>query len=370
VLTPADSERFLQFFTVPYLRIPLILDFFANGDPGRLVALKTNSLQLIVDAALFEPGLRKPSDFLEQVTEITIVDEEKLQHMLSAPLGTLFNEIAKSPDVLTSCVMKMLEHAVDMDVGKYVDTSSSGPLNLYTSRLGFGVYGDMEGGEGYEDIRKTLDEKVIPMLEYWIDPARCKEVDHSNLVHAHLIYLFKNDSYEEFDYRSISVLLTSQVYLSINHRFSNKAYDDLADSSDPSKPPPLIQVAQSEIFDIIQGKRYHILQYMKENPDDANAAMEAVVRIATGTGPREIVDSKTKLMKQRKWKSIGHVSLYSFCRLLLVISSQSHTDIHLFPPLLSSLHAMNVLFPIQRMKNSAMVPTASQSKARPLSSGC
>jgi hypothetical protein len=34
VLSPADSERFLQFFTVPYLRIPLILDFFANGDPG------------------------------------------------------------------------------------------------------------------------------------------------------------------------------------------------------------------------------------------------------------------------------------------------------------------------------------------------
>ena len=168
-------------------------------------------------------------------------------------------------------------------------------------------------------IRKTLDEKVIPMLEYWIDPVRCKKVDHSNLVHAHLIYLFKNYTYEEFDYRSISVLLTSQVYLSINHRFSNKAYDDLADSSDPSKPPPSIQIAQSEIFDIIQSKRYHMLQYMKENPDDANAAMEAVVRIATGTGPRAINDSKTKLMKQRNWKSIGHVrnSLFVVARLYI-----------------------------------------------------
>jgi hypothetical protein len=332
VLTPADSERFLQFFTVPYLRIPLILDFFANGDPGRLVALKTKSLQLIVDAALFEPGLWKPSDFFDQVTEIPIVDEEKLQHMLSTPLGTLFNEIAKSPDVLTSCVIKMLERAVDMDVGRYVETSSSGPLILYTARLAVRIEGFLKFAlrqcntvgqprprglefmetwkveKAMKDIRKTLDEKVIPMLEYWIDPVRCKKVDHSNLVHAHLIYLFKNYTYEEFDYRSISVLLTSQVYLSINHRFSNKAYDDLADSSNPSKPPPSIQIAQSEIFDIIQGKRYHILQYMKENPGDANAAMEAVVRIATGTGPRSIVDSKTKLMKQRNWKSIGHVS--------------------------------------------------------------
>lgn len=334
VLSPADSERFLQFFTVPYLRIPLILDFFANGDPGRLVALKTKSLQLIVDAAMFEPGMWKPSDFFEQVTEIPVVSEEKLQNLLSTPLGTLFNEIAKSPDVLVSCIVKMLERAVDMDVGKYVATSSSGPLILYLSRLAVRIEGflkfalkkcsDMAGQprprglefmenhkveKAMKELRKTLDLRVIPMLEYWIDPVRCKNVDASNLVHAHLIYLFKNYTYEEFDYRSVSVLLTSQVYLSINHRFSNKAYDDLADSSDPSKPPPSIQIAQSEIFDIIQGKRYHILQYIKNNPEEGDAAMEAVVRVATGTGTRSQRADK-KGLKQRRWKSIGHPTCY------------------------------------------------------------
>ncbi len=333
VLTPADSERFLQFFTVPYLRIPLILDFFANGDPGRLVALKTKSLQLIVDAALFEPGMWKPSNFFEQVTEIPIIDEKRLQNMLSTPLGTLFNEIAKSPDVLVSCVIKMLERAVDMDVGKYVPTSSSGPLILYTSRLAVRIEGFLKFAlrkctmaghprprglefmeiwkveKAIKDLRKTLDEKVILMFEYWIDPIRCNSTDARNLVHAHLIYMFKNYTYEEFNYRTISTLLTSQVYLSINHRFSNKAYDDLADSSDPSKPPPSIQIAQSEIFDVIQSKRYHILKYMRENPDDADAAMEAVVRVATGTGTRaERADKKE--LKQRRWNSIGHPTCY------------------------------------------------------------
>ena len=333
VLTPADSERFLQFFTVPYLRIPLILDFFANGDPGRLVALKTKSLQLIVDAAMFEPGMWKPSDFFEQVTEVPIVSEDKLQTMLSTPLGTLFNEIAKSPDVLVSCVIKMLERAVDMDVGKYTEKSSSGPLILYTSRLAVRIEGFLKFAlrkcntrgqprprglefmennkveKAVKDLRRTLDDKVIPMLEYWIDPIRCKSVDMSNLVHAHLIYLFKNYTYEEFDYRSVSVLLSSQVFLSINHRFSSKAYDDLADSSDPSKPPPSIQIAQSEIFDIIQGKRFHILRYIENNPLEGDAAMEAVVRVSTGTGTRaEKPDQKS--LKQRKWKSIGHPSCY------------------------------------------------------------
>jgi hypothetical protein len=297
------------------------------------VALKTKSLQLIVDAALFEPGMWKPSDYFEQVTEIPVVDEQKLQHLLSTPLGTLFNEIAKSPDVLVTCVIKMLERAVDMDVGKYVATSSSGPLILYTARLAVRIEGflkfalrkcSMAGQprprglelmetwkveKAMKDLRKTLDEKVIPMLEYWIDPVRCNNVDMSNLVHAHLIYLFKNYTYEEFNYRSISVLLTSQVFLSINHRFSNKAYDDLADSSDPSKPPPSIQIAQSEIFDIIQGKRYHILKYMKNNPEDADAAMEAVVRVATGTGTRAERTDKKEL-KQRRWNSIGHPTCY------------------------------------------------------------
>ena len=258
VLSPSDSERFLQFFTVPYLRIPLILDFFANGDPGRLVALKTKSLQLIVDAALFEPGMWKPVDFMERVDQIPIINEDKLERVLSTPLGTLFNEIAKSPDVLVNCVIKMLERAVDMDVGRYVEKSSSGPLILYASRLAVRIEGfmkfalrkcneaNMVGGGGVEgggggqpkpqrprglefmevhkvqkavkDLRRTLDDRVIPMLEYWIDPARggnnaatstsnanaaagnnskqkvvpATTVDVSNLVHAHLIYLFKN----------------------------------------------------------------------------------------------------------------------------------------------------------------------------------
>ena len=269
VLTPADSERFLQFFTVPYLRIPLILDFFANGDPGRLVALKTKSLQLIVDAAIFEPGSWKPSDFYEQVTHIPIVSETKLQTMLSTPMGTLFNEIAKSPDTLVNCIIKMLDRAVDMDVGRYSSKSSSGPLILYLSRLAVRIEGFLKYAlkkcsslgeprprglefmenhkveKAMKDLRHTLDSRVIPMLEYWIDPQRTsasgynknkktfnvqKNVDVANLAHAHLIYLFKNYTFEEFDRRSISVLLSSQVYLSINHRFSSKAYDDLADS--------------------------------------------------------------------------------------------------------------------------------------------
>lgn len=332
ILKPSESERLIQFLTAPYIRIPLILDFFANGNPERLGALKCKSLQLIVDAALFEPGAWRPSDFTLYVTEIPVVDEQKREALLSTPMGSMFNEIAKSPDVLTKCVIKILERSLEMDVGKYNPNSSSGPLILYAVRLAVRVEGYLKVALRYckagqmrprglesvdyfkiesamKSIRKILEIEAFRTLEYWIDPSRVKDVDVKCMVHAHLLYLFKNYTFEEFDYRAVSVLLSSQVYLAINHRFSNSAYDDLHDSADPANPPPSIQIAQSEIFDIIQSHRYSILRFMREKADDADDAMEAVVRLATGTGTRKI-SKEVAALKRRHWQSISHPTCY------------------------------------------------------------
>mmetsp|Transcript_14755 Transcript_14755/g.40767 ORF Transcript_14755/g.40767 Transcript_14755/m.40767 type:complete len:3812 (+) Transcript_14755:277-11712(+) len=330
ILSPSDSERFIQFLTVPYIRIPLILDFFANGDPTRLAALRTKSLQLIVDAALFEPGRWKPADFVDYIKEVPVVDVERLESLLATPHGTLFNEIAKSPDVLTSCVIKILERALDMDVGRYTKKSSSGPLILYAVRLAVRLEGYMKYAlrkcgigkprprgletldnikveQSLKKIRGMIDSQAIPTLEYWIDPSRTKDVDISCLTHAHLLYLFKNYDYEDLDYRAVSILMSSQVYLTINTRFSSKVYDDLQDNSNPTRPPPSIQIAQSEVFDIIQTHRYNILRFIRERKSDGDNAMESVVRIATGTGTREHSDIE---LKERHWQSIGHQTCY------------------------------------------------------------
>lgn len=330
VLTPSDSERFIQFLTVPYIRIPLILDFFANGDPTRLSALKTKTMQLIVDAALFEPGRWKPSDFSDYITEVPVVDIDRLENLLATPHGTLFNEIAKSPDVITNCIVKILERALDMDVGRYTRKSSSGPLILYSIRLAVRLEGYMKyalkkcvagqprprGLETLDNIkveaamkkiRGMLDAQAIPTLEYWIEPSRNKDVNVACLTHAHLLYLFKNYDYEDLDYRAVSILMSSQVYLTINNRFSNKVYDDLQDKNNPTQPPPSIQIAQSEVFDVIQTHRYNLLRFFRESKVDGDHAMEAVVRIATGTGTRELSASEPQ---NRHWQSIGHPTCY------------------------------------------------------------
>ena len=53
-LKARDCELLLQYLTVPYIRIPLVLQFFAA--PERIGALANEELQGVVDSCLFEMG--------------------------------------------------------------------------------------------------------------------------------------------------------------------------------------------------------------------------------------------------------------------------------------------------------------------------
>ena len=53
-LSARNAELLLQYLTVPYLRIPLVLSFFSK--PENTSALGNISLQEMLDAVLFEPG--------------------------------------------------------------------------------------------------------------------------------------------------------------------------------------------------------------------------------------------------------------------------------------------------------------------------
>jgi hypothetical protein len=54
VLSQRDSELLISFLTVPYLRLPLVLTFFASED--RVHKLQSPKLKGILDSCLFEPG--------------------------------------------------------------------------------------------------------------------------------------------------------------------------------------------------------------------------------------------------------------------------------------------------------------------------
>ena len=350
VLTPSDSEKFLQFLTAPYIRIPLILDFFANGDPGRITALKCASLQAIVDAALFEPGKFRPEQNLTKITTIPVAHPTDREQSLATPCGKLFNEIAKSPEVITSSILRILERSLDMDVGKYDAKRASGPMILYAIRLTVRLEGYMKYAiknhesnnslsansthndklRGLETadmiklkrhvvkIQSILHNRAFHLLESWLNRSGHSDGDDACLIHTHLLYMFKNVTLEELNFKIASVIMSSQVFLNINHRFTTISYDDLysiahSDEDDkenerkPSDPPPSIQLPQNEVFDLIQTQRPILLQFLAKEKTEANEIFEATVRIATNTGTRTASHS-TEKAQTRNWQIIPHES--------------------------------------------------------------
>jgi len=53
IMSEEDAEKLLSYMTVPYLRLPLIVQFFATKD--RVPVLLNRDIQAILENVLFEP---------------------------------------------------------------------------------------------------------------------------------------------------------------------------------------------------------------------------------------------------------------------------------------------------------------------------
>lgn len=57
-LSQSSAELLISFLTVPYIRIPLVINFFAS--PENINALSHPDMQRLLDSVMFEPGLWQP----------------------------------------------------------------------------------------------------------------------------------------------------------------------------------------------------------------------------------------------------------------------------------------------------------------------
>jgi hypothetical protein len=131
-----DAELLLSFLTVPYIRIPLVLNFFAAED--RVHKLISSKLRGILDSVLFEPG--KHLAISQHGVEPTIVPTQHSE-LLASPYGALLNELYCSPEVTCKSVVALLDAALALDTGSVCDRAgkdfnASVTIILYISRLG------------------------------------------------------------------------------------------------------------------------------------------------------------------------------------------------------------------------------------------
>ena len=350
-ITAYKAELLIQYLTVPYLRIPLVMQFFSSQEHTK--ALVREELQDILDCCLFEPGAWRPPEKIEVPDKVPANTRD---HLLT-PVGLLLNELQKSPTNIMRSLDEMLEHALELDTGRFMEASS--PVILYMIRLAVRIQGYMlriinhanwkkgdknvvgvrgashiRGLECDPDVvdllavmetklRTQLFQRAFPIIESWIKRA-VKSKDNSVLcvLWAHAAYIFKNIRVGNKDLGSAlrgvaaSTLLSAQMFLTASYRFD--AEPTVSKGSGRERSGSMsgrsrdaiasLGISQTELFDLFTTHRVDMLEWLSSDDVVCNEAMEAAVRVVTNTGGRKWIADGSKFIA-RTWKSmvgLGH----------------------------------------------------------------
>ncbi|GAB5356506.1 hypothetical protein AAMO2058_000295800 [Amorphochlora amoebiformis] len=233
-LSQEDSEYLLSALTVPYLRIPLVLQFFTQKD--RVSSLLHVQLQNLLESVLFEPMHWIP-DGGSPVNQVP-VDSGLRHEQIGCEHGLLINELTRAPNTVILPLVNLAEDALELNTGKY--TSSSSTIILFLIRIlstvhnyimfllereseGLGmkrnlsqeVIDSLKGGS--VSIEKTLG-KTRPVLIQWENQAQeANDLRYSCIMHAHLVMLFRGMSRRKICEDNVKRMLSHLVFLQTWH---------------------------------------------------------------------------------------------------------------------------------------------------------
>ncbi|KAK6588719.1 EF hand family [Cryptosporidium xiaoi] len=130
-LLQSEVECLIQYLTTPYMRIPLILQFFA--DENRINSLSSVSVQHIIWVSLFEPWVWSPPRKENNKTENLDISAEfkkallvpiEDRNQISTTTGLLFNELLNSPNTIFKSLEDIMLIALDKDTGSFSGANS------------------------------------------------------------------------------------------------------------------------------------------------------------------------------------------------------------------------------------------------------
>ena len=342
VLRPADSEVLLQCLLVPYLRLPLLLQFFA--ETSRTVALSSSELQQLLDAVVFEPCTYQPPCLPVALPEL--IPSVNRNH-LATPAGLLIQELTHAPRPLFVAVHRILENALELDIGRYVRGGRSTAVMLYTIRLAVRVVAyarftlSDEGlrirgiarmraqpdavdavRQGITTLRAKLEDHALPVLQDWYTKLRAADSPQDACTcAAHLAFIVGGyASPSELDGRSVFWLLSSRVFINMHHGDLDFAMADaeahagsrqknrrpsLADAqrgrpaSSSSDHAPVLGFPPLELVSMWQRHLGAMLRWLRAHPTQASEIMEALAQL-------EPVPSAGKAdVPRRQWSSMA-----------------------------------------------------------------
>ncbi|EZG86538.1 hypothetical protein GNI_009970, partial [Gregarina niphandrodes] len=208
VLTPWDTEVFLELLGSPYIRIPSLLAFFAHG--ARIEALASPHIQAILWTAIFEPGSWKSEDLLSKESGKLMLgvkyppeSDYHAKVYMSTRMGLLMNELLYNGSNIIQSLVDLMRHTYDKETGK-LDLQSNAPIvalgfvvQLATKVLNFVRYMSEEAeflisqwtsspisnttdwrthfARLYERLSQPLLCEITPALSKWAQDATAKK---------------------------------------------------------------------------------------------------------------------------------------------------------------------------------------------------
>ena len=262
VLNQRDSELLISYLTVPYMRIPLLMAFFASDD--RIHKLQSPELRLILDSVLFEPGryLRMDMSNVEPMMVPTPHPD-----LLASPYGLLLNELCRSPDTVIRSVITLLRGALACDTGSVCDEgaetfNTSTTIIIYLARLGARVdnylsflidyscsthdcidwplrESDVSDEvleklqEGRTALRELLHDQFHALFEDYLrrlgletedDPTNEKLISRNSRLacdlHAHVLLIYRNYREQHLTATAVKTIVGSFIYLTTRHTWN------------------------------------------------------------------------------------------------------------------------------------------------------
>ncbi|KOO31915.1 hypothetical protein Ctob_015016, partial [Chrysochromulina tobinii] len=316
-LRPRESELLLQYLTVPYLRVPLLLRFFSSA--SHVHALGNPKLQAALDAALFEPGLWQSEALKQPPQQIPAPTRAHL----ATPAGILFNELTRSPAAVGDSILALTGLALELDGGRYDPASANCAASLYILRVAARVDGFIRavllanepedllrpkagsgapargllcGPEALSVLRSVrgrlvtaLRREMATMVEAWCDQCLAqRQLSACCTLFAHLAFCYKHVEEAELEYDGVSTLLCAQVFLGNNHAFDVDVAADLGGGKGAKRSvweagavDAILGLPQTEVFELFTRHRCKLLRWLERHPTLKNHAMEAIPRVWT-----------------------------------------------------------------------------------------
>jgi len=344
VLGQRDSELLLSFLTVPYLRLPLVLNFFATDDRVHKLALP--KLRDILDSVVFEPG-RFLSMAMTGVEPVMVPTQHP--ELLASVYGALLNELFRSPQSISRSILSIMDSALALDTGSVCDSNSvdfnaSVEIILYVTRLAarmhnylhFAVVHSLNKHESLrlvmrdeppdtlEPLEQALQQVGLRLQGPFVDLlddylARLDEETRSSPedeqlvnrnsrlasdLNAHKLLCFRNcgsGGIDPLNHQSAAVLVSSFIYLTTRHTW-NKSRREMG----------RLLVPEFELYELFSLQRRRLVTCIEDlQPAELNIVMEQALQTATSTSGAscELVDATNQWGKLQGSKAAGRFVL-------------------------------------------------------------